>query len=85
MFRTFDKTFKPKVIMNLKPYLVEKVKSIGFDIDQCKDLKELSKLLPDNYLFIEQRLWVGRLYVDADDYDYANAILKMLILINQNI
>ena len=64
--------------MELNKVLVEKCKSLGFDIDICKDLKELCDLLP-KYIFIEQRLWCGNIYVDADNYDYPNAVLKMLI------
>lgn len=68
--------------LNLK--LVQHAKELGYNIDDCKDVKDLCDLLPGNYLFIEQRLWVGRSFVDADNYDYPNAALKMLILLKSN-
>ena len=70
--------------MELNLNLLSKVKELGFDIDSCKSTSDLCELLPENYLFIEQRLWVGRLFVDADNYDYPNAILNMLILLRKN-
>lgn len=65
--------------MELKQGLVEKAKSKGYDIDNCNTLNDLCKLLPEEHLFIGQRLWCGDIYTDADNYDYANAALKMLI------
>lgn len=71
--------------MKLKEQLVEKVKELGFNINSCKNINDLCKLLPGNYIFIEQKLWVGRLFVDADNYDYPNAVLSMLILLSRQI
>lgn len=65
--------------MELNQKLKEQAINIGYDIESCKNLQELADLIPVHYLFIEQRLWCGNIYVDADNYDYPNAVLLMLI------
>jgi len=69
--------------MKLDLKLSEKVKELGFCIDNCNNTKDLCEFLPENYIFIEQRLWVGSLFIDADNFDYPNAVLKMIILLNK--
>ena len=68
--------------MELNNTLVEKCNLLGYKISDCKDLKELCDLLP-KYIFIDKSLWCGNIHVDADDYDYPNAVLKMLIKLNK--
>lgn len=69
--------------MELNQKLKDQVINIGYDVESCKNLQQLADLIPVKYIFIEQRLWCGNLYVDADDYDYPNAILNMLIKLNR--
>lgn len=64
--------------------IVEMAEKIGIEVSEEYDsLEQLKTLLPENYLFIEQKLWCGDTSISmGTDYNYANAIIKMAITLH---
>ena len=64
----------------IKDWLIDKSNELDIEISEKPyTLKELTSMLPDNYYFCEYVLWCGDVRIEANDYDYANMCVMMLI------